>query len=305
MFARRRVLVTGGAGFIGGHLIRRLVALGSDAVSLGGSREEGELVDGARYIFGDVSRETLETVDFVPETVFHLAGGASVAASVQNPPEDFLKSVFSSVVLLDFLRMNWPKAQVVFVSSAAIYGAAKQKKAHHDLTCLPVSPYGLHKKQVEALLLDQARMYHTNSVIVRPFSVYGPRLRKQLLWDAMEKSSRGIFEFAGSGREQRDWVYVADLVECLLRINKYASVDVPVFNAGTCHGVPIREVITELFQVAGLGQVPAFTGGHREGDPEHLVADDSVEDFLGPLFVTKLSDGLASYVEWYRTLGHG
>jgi UDP-glucose 4-epimerase len=300
MFAKRKILVTGGAGFIGSHLIRRLIALSSDAVSLGGSREEAELVDGARYIFGDVSRETLETVDFVPETIFHLAGGASVAASLQNPSQDFLKSVYSSVVLLDFLRTNWPEAQVVFVSSAAIYGEAKQKKAHHDLTCLPVSPYGLHKKQVEALLLDHARMYRTNSVILRPFSVYGPGLRKQLLWDALGKSSRGTFEFAGSGRERRDWVYVSDLVECLLRISKYASVDVPVFNAGTCRGVPIREVITELFSIAGLGRVPVFTGRHREGDPEHLVADDSVEGFLGPLFVTKLTDGLAAYVDWYR-----
>ncbi|MGD1108569.1 MAG: NAD-dependent epimerase/dehydratase family protein [Terracidiphilus sp.] len=296
--------MTGGAGFIGSHLVRRLAGLGSDTISLGGNRDEGELAEGARYIFGDLSRDTLETVDFVPETVFHLAGGASVSASLANPPEDFLKSVFSSVVLLEFLRKNWPEARLIFISSAAIYGEAKEKKAHHDLACLPVSPYGVHKKQVESLLLDHARMYRTKSVIVRPFSVYGPGLRKQLLWDAMEKASRGVFEFAGFGDEQRDWVYVDDLVECLLQINKYASADVPVVNAGTCHGISVREVLTELFRVAGIRQAPVFVGNTREGDPGRLVANDSAEALLGPLFVTKLCDGLTAYVQWYNAERH-
>jgi UDP-glucose 4-epimerase len=304
-FSKRKVLVTGGAGFIGSHLVRRLVALGSEVVSLGGSRSEGDLAQGAHYIFGDLSRDTLETVDFVPRAVFHLAGGSSVSESIRNPPEDFLKSVFSSIVLLDFLRTNWPEATLVFVSSAAIYGEAKEKKAHHDLACLPVSPYGVHKKQVESLLLDHARMYGTQSVIVRPFSVYGPGLRKQLLWDAMEKTGRGVFEFAGSGDEQRDWVYVGDLVECLLRMSEFASTDVPVANAGICRGISVREVLTELFRAADIPRAPVFIGNRREGDPERLVADDSAEAFLGPLFVTKLSEGLAHYVHWYRAARHG
>jgi nucleoside-diphosphate-sugar epimerase len=69
-----------------------------------------ELADGAQYIFGDLSRDTLETIDFLPEIIFHLAGGALVAASVDDPPGDFLKTVFSTVLLLDFLRRYWPEA---------------------------------------------------------------------------------------------------------------------------------------------------------------------------------------------------
>src|SRR5260370_29983881 len=90
-FKNRRVLVTGGGGFIGSHLVSRLVSTGADAVSLGSNRENAKLAEGARYIFGDISRDTLETVEFVPHTIFHLAGGASVAASVADPPGYFLK----------------------------------------------------------------------------------------------------------------------------------------------------------------------------------------------------------------------
>jgi UDP-glucose 4-epimerase len=275
------------------------LSLGSDVVSLGGNQTNVERVEGAHYIFGDISRDTLETVGFIPETVFHLAGGASVAASVADPPEDFRKTVFSTVLLLDFLRRHWPQAQLVYVSSAAIYGEAKHKKASHDLACLPISPYGMHKRQVEFLLLDHARLYQTRSVILRPFSVYGPGLRKQLLWDAMEKARRGVFEFFGSGYELRDWVYVSDLVECLLQVSPRASVEVPVFNAGTCRAISVREVLFELFSAAGLNREPVFLGKPKEGDPDRLVADDSAEDLLGPLFQTPLQLGLTAYVKWF------
>jgi UDP-glucose 4-epimerase len=303
LFAQRRVLVTGGGGFIGSHLVRRMVPLGSHVVSLGGNRDHVELAEGPHYVFGDISRDTLEAVDFVPETIFHLAGGASVADSVADPLGDFQKTVSSTVLLLDFLRRHWPQTQLVYVSSAAMYGESAHKKASHDLTCLPISPYGVHKQQVESLLLDHARMYQTRSVILRPFSVYGPGLRKQLLWDAMQKADRGTFEFFGSGRELRDWVYFSDLFEFLLKASEHASAAVPVFNAGTCRAVSVRDVLTELFSVAGLEREPVFLGRHKEGDPERLVADDSAEALLGPLFHTPLRAGLSAYVKWYRLRG--
>ncbi len=293
--------MTGGAGFIGSHLVKRLVSLDSCVISVGSNRDAALCAKGARYIFGDISGDTLETLDFVPETIFHLAGGASVPASVADSPGDFMKTVFSTVLLLDFMRHHWPEAQLVYVSSAAIYGEATHKRASHDLACLPVSPYGVHKRQVELLLLDHARMYRTASVILRPFSVYGPGLRKQLLWDAMQKAGRGVFDFFGSGDELRDWVYIADLVECLLRASEHASAAVPVLNAGTCSGVSVRDVLSELFRLAGILQDPVFLGRPKEGDPGRLVADDSAEDLLGPLFHTSLRDGLCAYVKWYRT----
>jgi UDP-glucose 4-epimerase len=277
-----------------------MALLGGQVLSLGGNRDNAILVEGARYIFGDISRDTLETVDCIPETVFHLAGGASVQESVSDPPGDFLSTVFSTVLLLDFIRRNWPLTQLVYVSSAAVYGEAVHKRASHGVACLPISPYGVHKRQVELLLLDHARMYHTRSVILRPFSVYGPGLRKQLLWDAMRKINHGVFEFSGSGKELRDWVYVSDLVECLLRASDQANSTVPVFNAGTCHGVSVREVLCQLFQLSGVAREPEFAGTYKEGDPDRLVAEDSAEMLFGPMFRTPLRVGLCAYVDWYR-----
>lgn len=301
IFHKRRVLVTGGAGFLGEHLVRRIAELGADVVSLGGSRGSVDLVDDAHYIFGDISYDTLGAVDITPDVIFHLAGGASVAASVPDPPADFLKTVYSSVLLLDHMRRRWPQANLVYVSSAAIYGEAEHKRASHDLTCLPISPYGVHKKQVEMLLLDHARIYGTKSLIVRAFSIYGPGLNKQLLWDAMEKTSRNEFSFFGSGEELRDWVYVGDVVNALLRVSSLASTSVPVVNAGTGNAVSVKDVLKKLFLAAGLHHDPIFLGKAKEGDPDRLVAEDSVESLLGPLFTTPLEAGLEAYVHWYRS----
>ena len=301
--ATLRVLVTGGGGFVGSHLIRRLVADGHYVVSLGGNRTASEVVAGAHYIFGDISRNTLETVDFLPDAVYHLAGGSSVARSIADPPADFMMTVYSSVMLLDFLRRNWQGACLIYVSSAAIYGEASHTTASHDRECLPISPYGVHKRQVEHLLIDHARMYKTRSVILRPFSVYGPGLRKQLLWDAMQKAANGSYEFFGTGRELRDWVYIADLVECLIQIRELASVEVPVFNAGTCIATSVHDVITELYNAAGIQASPIFKGQFKEGDPDRLVADDSAERVLGPLFAMPLRDGLHAFAEWYQSGG--
>ena len=277
--------------------------MGNNVISLGSNRGEAEAVPGARYIYGDISRDTLETIDFVPDTIYHLAGGSSVATSFANPPQDFQKTVFSTVLLLDFLRRYWPEASLVYISSAAIYGQAAHTKASHDLACLPISPYGVHKRQVELLLLDYARMFQIRSVIIRPFSVYGPGLRKQLLWDAMEKARRGIFEFFGSGDELRDWVYVSDLVECLAKSSEYAGTAVPVFNAGTGQALSVREVLQELFSAAAFERSPVFLGKPKEGDPDRLVAQDSAETSLGPLFNTPLRVGLTAFVSWYRKQG--
>jgi UDP-glucose 4-epimerase len=304
-FAGRRILVTGGSGFIGSHLVQRAVELGSEVVSLGSVRRSSGQVEGARYIFGDIARTTLETVDFSPQTIFHLAGGASVADSVANPPADFLKTVYSSVQLLDHVRRYWPEAEIVYVSSAAIYGEAEHKKASHDLTCLPISPYGVHKKQVESLLIDHARMYKTRATIVRAFSVYGPGLQKQLLWDAMEKTRRGEFTFFGSGSELRDWVYASDMVTCLLKASQHSDVTVPVMNGGTGKAVPVRDVLAELFRIAKLDRAPVFLGRPKEGDPDRLVAEDTAAELLGPIFETPLAEGLRAYVDWYQSLHRG
>jgi UDP-glucose 4-epimerase len=302
-YSNRKILVTGGGGFIGGHLVKRLVSLGSDVISLGGRQDSAFIAKGVRRLDGDISRETLETVHFVPDVVFHLAGGSSVAASVEDPLKDFLKTVFSTVLLLDYLQRHWPEARLVYLSSAAIYGEADHTKASHDLACLPISPYGVHKKLVESLLIDHGRMYQTASVILRPFSVYGPGLHKQLLWDALQKAERNLFEFFGSGHELRDWVFISDLVDCILRASALASPAVPVLNAGTCRAVSIREIVSDLYRIAGVDQEPLFLGQKKKGDPLRLVADDSAESVLGPLFLTTLEAGLEAYVEWYRQRG--
>jgi nucleoside-diphosphate-sugar epimerase len=97
--------------------------------------------------------------------------------------------------------------------------------------------------------------------------------------------------------------YVSDLIECLLRLACHASPAMPKVNAAACRAVSVRAVLTELFRIAGVDHPPVFLGRPKEGDPDRLVADDSAQDLLGPLFQMPLSEGLHAYVHWYRQRG--
>lgn len=301
-FQNRIALVTGGAGFLGSYLVARLVELGARVTSLGG-REDGAMKsDGARYLWGEIQENSFSVIEEAPDMVFHLAGGASVAKSVANPELDHERTVKCSSLLLEKIRKDWPTAKLLYVSSAAVYGNALVKTAAQRNSFVPVSPYGCHKKEVEELLFQYAERHGVQCVIVRPFSVYGPGLRKQLLWDALQKADRDVYEFFGSGDELRDWVYVSDLIECLLLAIERADSAAPLLNAGTCHAVSVREILTQLLALYQPGAEPRFLGAKKEGDPDRLVAADSAESQLGRLFRTSLQDGLQQYVTWYRGL---
>lgn len=303
-YAGKKILVLGGLGFLGAHLVRQLQRLGAKICSLGGQADKHEEVPGVVYIHGELTAEMLRQVAIAPDAVFHLAGGASVGASIADPTADFRKTVYSSLIVLEHARVHWPQTPLLYVSSAAVYGNAPLKIASHDAPGLPISPYGVHKKMAEDLLVHYGRMYGLRSVIVRPFSVYGPGLAKQLLWDALQKADNGISEFFGSGQELRDWVFVDDVVACLCRAINYADACPPIFNAGAGKGVSVQNVLEILLSEYRPGAKPVFLGEKKAGDPDRLVADDTAETRLGTLFVTPIHEGLSQYITWYKSKKH-
>jgi len=141
----------------------------------------------------------------------------------------------------------------------------------------PVSAYGWHKLAAERLCEQYGAVYGVSSVAVRLFSVYGPRLRKQLLWDACNKFSRRETEFFGTGEETRDWVHVEDAARLAVIASTHATPAVPRVNGG---GTPasIRQILTELAAGLECGIAPTFSGSAREGDPQHQVGSVAIAD---------------------------
>lgn len=302
------VWVTGAAGFIGRHLMRHLASSGAQVAGL-------DLVDGALATLngtptawhqGLLSQDALAALSDRtgrPATIYHLAGGSSVGSSLANPYGDFSATVGGTAMLLDWLRNHAPDARLVIVSSAAVYGNLHTGPISEDAATEPFSPYGAHKFAMEAICRGWAGSFGLSIVAVRLFSVYGPGLCKQLLWDLCGKLAAGVdtVTLGGTGAELRDWTHIDDVVRALVVAAPLANPQMPVVNAGSGHAGSVRMIAEAVLRA--FGREPgclAFSGESRPGDPFSLVAGAGSLDAAGFAWKVGVEAGIADYVRWFR-----
>jgi UDP-glucose-4-epimerase GalE len=299
-----RVLVTGGAGFIGTETARHLLARG-DAVAIVDRRAplNASVVPGAEIIRGDVRDDRfLERafVEFRPQAVIHLAGEKSVEASLANPGEYFDSNVHGSIVTLRAAQRAGVRA-FVFSSSAAVYGVPERLPVDEDSVLRPQTPYGETKLLVERMLPWFDRCAGIRFVSLRYFNAAGAALdgRSGEDWNdarnlvpIVMKAALGqirAVEIFGTdyptpdGTAVRDYIHVADLADAHIRAIDYLADggSSAILNVGTGRGASVREVIDATSRVAGQA-VPVVLGPRRAGDAAAVWADVSrAEAVLG------------------------
>jgi len=257
------------------------------------------------WINGDVDHaalSSLQTVSGPPSYVFHLAGGSSVRASLLEPFEDLRRTVLSTAAVLDWLRVHAPDAVFVMASSAAVYGTTSLSTIPESSLAVPISPYGINKYAAELMVRNYGKNYGVRSAILRMFSVYGPGLEKQLVWDIGSRlnSSPSSLMLSGTGNELRDWIFAEDAARALLHVRDHANRDAPIFNAGTGHGTSVRQIAELIIGLWESRTALTFDGVVRGGDPLKLVADPTrllESDFL---WKTSLAAGMTQTVNWLK-----
>lgn len=300
--------VTGAGGFIGRHLVRHLRRSGTRVAGLDliGADDCALEPETCGWCTGALSQDgfsRLADAVGMPDTVYHLAGGSSVGASLVDPYGDFTATVGGTGMLLDWLRIHAPATSLVIVSSAAVYGNLHRERIAEDAATAPFSPYGAHKFAMEAVCRGWAGSFALNVVAVRLFSVYGPGLAKQLLWDLCGKLESGAdtVMLGGTGAELRDWTHVSDVVRALAAAAPLAAPSMPVVNAGSGQAGSVRAVAEAVAR--GFGRDPAclrFSGKGRAGDPISLVAAPGSLEASGFAWDMRMEAGVADYVRWYR-----
>ncbi len=293
----RKILVTGGAGYIGSHTLRALKARGLEPVCFDNlSTGYREFAGDVPFIQGDLtnSPDLERTFTSIPiDAVIHFASHALVEESYRNPHKYYHDNILNCLNLLDAMRRHGVR-YTVFSSSCATYGVPSEVPISESAPLNPVSPYGATKMMIERILADFERAHSMRFVALRYFNAAGAdpdgsigewhdpetHLIPRLFSVALEKGK--VAEVYGNdyptsdGTCIRDYIHVTDLAEAHVAAldSLFAGKPSEVFNLGTGQGLSVLEVIRQVTRTTG-SKIPMQFKPRRPGDPPALVADPS------------------------------
>jgi len=305
-------LVTGGAGFIGGHLAERLVRDGKsvrilDNFSSGREANLRSWGDRAEIIRDDIrDRAAVARAMVGVRVVFHLAALPSVPKSVADPVTSHDINVNGTLNVLLAAR-DARVQRLVFTSSSAVYGDSPTLPKREDMTPTPISPYGLHKLIGEQYCALFTRAYGLQTVSLRYFNVYGPRQDPQSEYAAaIPKFITSLLAgrpptIFGDGEQTRDFTYVANVVDGNLAAAAAAPEAVgQTFNIAGGRRISVNELINTLNNILGTQITPTYASP-RPGDVLHSLADiTKAHRLLDGTPRVELAEGLRRTVEWFR-----
>jgi len=318
----KRVVLTGGAGFIGSHLAEKLLSRGTQLTivdnldefyaptwkkaNLEDVRRVGEF-EFVNADICDIERMRRVVANARPDVLIHLAARAGVRPSIEQPLLYERVNVFGTINLLEVCR-EFSVPQFIFGSSSSVYGASSRSPfSENQLVLKPISPYAATKLAGEMFCYTYAYLYALRVACLRFFTVYGPRQRPDLAihkFFALLESGKSI-PFFGDGTSGRDYTYVGDIVAGVIAALDYQTL-IPsgpffeVFNLGNSRPVQLSELVAKLEQFSGrkalLNRQP-----FQPGDVHVTWANiDKASRLLGYQPVTLLEEGLEAFVAWYR-----
>ena len=304
-------LVTGGAGFIGSHLSEELVRRGhtvrvADSL-ITGKRSNLDHIPEVQFVEGDLAdlefaRSVVQGCDYV----LHQAAIPSVPRSVKDPIASNRANVDATLNVLVAARDAGVR-RLVFAGSSSAYGDTPTLPKHEEMPTNPLSPYALQKVVGEQYLQMFTKLYGLETVSIRYFNVFGPRQ------DPTSPYSGVISVFAtalldnrppkiyGDGEQTRDFTYIANVVDGVLRACEATGASGHVINVATGGRISLNDLFREMRKIVGTNVTPEYAEP-RQGDVRDSQADiRKAKDILGYKPTVSFEDGLKRTIEWYRT----
>ncbi len=315
----RSVLITGGLGFIGSNLARRLVEIGNVEVMIVDALIQGQggnlfnldgIADRVQVYHADMGHDYVLNhlvggVDFI----FNLAGHVSHMESMLHPHRDLELNCAAQLTLLEACRNYNPHVKIVFTSTRQVYGKPVYLPVDEQHRVAPLDINGINKLAAEHYHLLYHRIYGTRAVCLRLTNTYGPRQPLQhdrqgfIGWFIRQALLGGTIELYGEGRQRRDLIYVDDVVEAILLAGASEQAEGEVFNLGGSAPVTLAELAQELLTLTGRGSlrpVPFPPDRQLIDIGNFYSSSQKIETALGWKPRTALRAGLARTVEFYR-----
>lgn len=313
------ILITGGAGFIGSHLVNyysqshRVVVI--DDLSMGklSNIKESENVD---FFYGDITNKTfLKKVwgKYTFDYVFHLGAIASVADSIERPLETHQVNQDATLFLLDLaLKQKKSIKRFLFTSSASVYGHSGHEMQGENDAVSPLSPYAVDKYGSETYTILYNQLFELNTTAVRFFNVYGSRQNPyspysgvmSILTEGIQQKLKGndfCFIKYGDGEQSRDFVYIKDVIRALILLAQNEKAIGNVFNIGTGVGTTLNKTI-QIYQDVSNVVFPIKQEAARLGEIKNSLADISKLKELGYQPKYSIEEGIEDY--WNELKGN-
>ena len=305
-------LVTGGAGFIGSHLSEELIRRGqrvrvADSL-VTGRRSNLDHLPTVEFVQGDLAdqdfaRRVMEGVDYV----LHQAALPSVPRSVKDPITSNRANVDATLNVLVAAR-DANVRRLVFAGSSSAYGNTQTLPKHEGMPTSPLSPYALQKVVGEQYLQMFTSLYELETVTIRYFNVFGPRQDPSSPYSGvislfatalLENRAPTIY---GNGEQTRDFTYVANVVDGVLRACEAPGASGQIINVATGNRISLNQLFEAMRRLIGVDIKPQYAGD-RAGDVRDSQADVTrAQEILGYQPLVSFEEGLRRTVDWYRTL---
>jgi UDP-glucose 4-epimerase len=306
-----RILITGGNGFVGGGFGRYASRAGHEVLGVGRASQASRGWLGA-YRQADAASADLAPLlrHFAPDVLFHAAGTASVAASIDAPLQDLRASVLSFANVLEAVRRSGTSPLVLFPSSAAVYGDPARLPVGEDAPVRPISPYGFHKAACELVAREYADCFGLRVAVCRLFSVFGAAQRRLLVWELYQQLAAPgeTVWLAGTGDETRDYLHIDDVAAALLQLadaqlaaRDSSGADFLTVNVASGEATRVVDLATQIRALVAPAKEIRARGVARPGDPRAWRADITRLRAIIPAWQpAPLADSLAHCVEEWQ-----
>ena len=255
--SKKNILVTGGTGFIGRHLVKRLLELENIVTIIDLSLPEPELFsknDRIKIIKGNIAEQNdLEKLKKIPfDMVFHLASGASVPNAVKDPEPDFFSTAYATLKILE-ISLRKQVEKFIYLSTVSVFNTNNKMPLNENAQIKVSSPFGASKLTGESYCYAYHRTYGLNTNVIRLFNAFGPGMNKYFIHDMIKKFMKNPqkVEVLGDGNQIRDYLYIDDVVDAILLVAKkgLAGED---YNLGSGQPYKVIEIVKKIAELMNI-----------------------------------------------------